>query len=142
MVFPFHKIVNSEAETSLVAKEFSEILSPGKIVLLNGDLGTGKTFFVKNVCAQFGIVNVSSPSFSIVNEYHNGKKIIHFDFYRIKKYEELYDIGIDDYLMNKEAVIFIEWPDLFPDIIPNNYFKIDFKFVNNSSREITILRHE
>lgn len=142
MVFPFHKIVTSETETSRIAKDFSESLYPGNIVLLSGDLGTGKTFFVKNVCAQYGIVSVSSPSFSIVNEYQSENKIIHFDFYRIKKIEELYDIGFEDYLMNREAIIFIEWPDLFPDLIPKTYYKIEIKFINNSSREFTILKHE
>ena len=101
MIFPFYKNVDSEEETADVAKIFSRLLQPGDIVLLNGDLGAGKTYFVKSVCSQFGITSVSSPTFSIVNEYHNGRRITHFDFYRIKKVEELYDIGIEDYLMNR-----------------------------------------
>jgi tRNA threonylcarbamoyladenosine biosynthesis protein TsaE len=142
MDFPFIKKVNSEDETSKFAEEFSSLLNPGDIILLNGDLGSGKTFFVKKICAQIGIENVSSPSFAIVNEYHNGKKVTHFDFYRITKIEELYDIGFEDYIMNREAIVFIEWADLFPDILPKKFYVINFKIINITSRELTISKHE
>lgn len=142
MQFPFHKKILSEDETGEIALKFSELLNPGDIVLLNGDLGSGKTFFVKNVCRQYGIENVSSPSFAIVNEYQNSKKIIHFDFYRIKKIVELYDIGFEDYLMNDEAIVFIEWSNMFPELLPKRNYEIEIKFTDNSSREISILKHE
>ncbi|MCX6168277.1 MAG: tRNA (adenosine(37)-N6)-threonylcarbamoyltransferase complex ATPase subunit type 1 TsaE [Ignavibacteriales bacterium] len=142
MEFPFSKKIKTESETIEIAKEFSKLLVPGEIVLLNGDLGSGKTFFVKNVCRQFGIENVSSPSFSIVNEYHNGKDIIHFDFYRVKKIEELYDIGFEDYIMNNETIVFIEWADMFTEILPKKNYEIELKIDNNTEREISILKHE
>jgi len=142
MNFPLNIVVNSEEETINLAKNFAALLNAGDIVLLNGDLGTGKTFFVKNICAIFGIENVSSPSFTLVNEYKNGKKIFHIDFYRIKKVEELYDIGIDEYLGDNEAIVFIEWSDLYKEVVPKHKYKINLKSVNNSSREITILRNE
>lgn len=142
MTFPFHKNVVSENETADIANRFSNLLLPGDIVLLNGDLGSGKTFFVKNICSQFGIHTASSPSFAIVNEYHNGKKIVHFDFYRIRKIGELYDIGFEDYLMNDEAIVFIEWADMFPEILPRKNYEIQIKCINDSSREIFILKHE
>ena len=142
MNFPLNIIVNSEEETINLAKNFAALLNAGDIVLLNGDLGTGKTFFVKNICAIFGIENVSSPSFTLVNEYKNGKKIFHLDFYRIKKVEELYDIGIDEYLGDNEAIVFIEWSDLYKEVVPKHRYKINLKYVNNSSREISILKNE
>ena len=142
MNFPLNIVVNSEEETINLAKNFAALLNAGDIVLLNGDLGTGKTFFVKNICRIFGIENVSSPSFTLVNEYKNGKKIFHLDFYRIKKVEELYDIGIDEYLGDNEAIIFIEWSDLYYEVVPKYRYKINLKYVNNSSREISILKNE
>lgn len=141
MQLPMNKIVSSEKETVEIAKQFSEMLSGNEIVLLNGELGTGKTFFVKSLCSVYGITSVSSPSFAIVNEYHNSKKFTHFDFYRIKKVEELYDIGIEDYLTEGNSVVFIEWANLFPEVLPKKNYQIDFKFVSNSTREIRIQRN-
>lgn len=142
MEFPFHKNSDSESETAEIAHDFSRVLLPGDIVLLNGDLGSGKTFFVKSICARFGINNVTSPSFSIVNEYHNGRKIVHFDFYRIKKMEELYDIGFEDYIMDEESITFVEWANMFAEILPAKNYEIEIKCLNNSSREIAIVKHE
>ena len=80
MDFPCKIISNSEEDTAEIAVLLAPLIENGSIVFLNGELGMGKTFLVKQLCAQYGIANVSSPSFAIVNEYHNGKKIIHFDF--------------------------------------------------------------
>lgn len=141
MDFPFHTVIQSEAETILNAQDFGKQIKKGDVILLNGDLGSGKTFFVKYVCKEFGIENVSSPSFAIVNEYHNNVNIVHFDFYRIKKVEELYDIGFHEYL-NGENIVFIEWSNMFSEILPKQNYNIDLKFVNNTSREISIVKHE
>ena len=137
MVFPFITIVNSEPETSGVAKEFSKHLNTGDIVLLNGELGTGKTFFVKAVCGEFGITNVTSPSFAIVNEYRGALSVNHLDFYRIKKVSELIDIGINDYLSD-DALTFIEWAESYPEILPHKYFRINIEYINDVSRKIVI----
>jgi len=141
MDFPFRYITSSKEETGMTAKNFAKELKRGDVIFLDGELGSGKTFFVKYICKEFGIENVSSPSFAIVNEYHNKKNFVHFDFYRIKKTEELYDIGFHEYL-DGENIIFIEWSNMFPDILPKQNYQIDLKFVNNTSREITILKHE
>jgi tRNA threonylcarbamoyladenosine biosynthesis protein TsaE len=140
MDFPFHAIIRSEEETILTAKNFAGELKSNDVVFLNGDLGSGKTSFVKHICKEFGIENVSSPSFAIVNEYHNKKNFVHFDFYRIKKVEELYDIGFHEYF-NRENIVFIEWSNMFPNILPKQNYQIDLKFVNNMSREISIVKH-
>ncbi len=141
MQFPISKVVSSENEMAEFARKFSENLTGNEIILLNGELGTGKTFFVKAACSTFGISNVSSPSFAIVNEYHNAKKVTHFDFYRIKKIEELYDIGFEDYLNESDSIIFIEWANLFPEILPKRNYRIDFKILDNSKREIAVRKN-
>jgi tRNA threonylcarbamoyladenosine biosynthesis protein TsaE len=140
MELPFKIIAASEADTSKVAHDFSASLKPGDTVILNGDLGAGKTFFVKQICEGSGVENVSSPSFALVNEYQNGNRFIHFDFYRIKKIDELYDIGFEDYIMDRDAVVFIEWAELFPEILPPRYYCVEIRFINNISREISIYK--
>jgi len=140
MDFPNQSIVSSEEETEILAEQFAKQLKGKNIVLLNGELGTGKTFFIKAVCNFLGIDSVSSPSFAIVNEYSNKIKIIHFDFYRIKRVTELYDIGFEEYL-SEEAIIFIEWADMFPEILPKQNLQIDFNFINNTSRNIIIRKN-
>ena len=140
MDFPLQRIVSSEEETRILAEELSKHLTDRMVVLLNGELGTGKTFFIKAVCNFLGVDSVSSPSFAIVNEYRNNRKIIHFDFYRIKREAELYDIGFDEYLTD-DAIIFIEWANMFPDILPKQNLQIDLEFINNTSRNITIRKN-
>ena len=120
MDFPFEINCLSENDTISLAKEFSEILEEGELIVLTGNLGTGKTFFVKEVLKNFNIGNVTSPSFSIVNEYHGNQKFYHFDFYRLKNIKELSDIGFQDYLNDSESIIFIEWGELFEDILKEN----------------------
>jgi len=140
--FPITKLVKSEAETKELAKDLSDVLNAGDIITLNGELGAGKTFIVKSICENYGIRNSSSPSFAIVNVYEGDKKINHFDFYRIKKIEELYDIGIEDYFSDENAIMFIEWGDLFPEILPPNRFEIKIKSLDGNSREIKIEKYE
>lgn len=138
MKFPNKIITTNENETADLAKKFSEVLKQGDVVSLIGDLGAGKTFFVKNVLSAFGNNNVSSPTFAIVNVYENKFIISHFDFYRIKKIEELYDIGFDDYLNDEEAITFIEWADLFPQILPKHRYEIKINYVDDNKREFII----
>jgi tRNA threonylcarbamoyladenosine biosynthesis protein TsaE len=135
---PYEIIVESEIETESVAKSFTENISPGDIILLTGNLGSGKTFFVRSFCSTLGITNVSSPSFAIVNEYEGKKKVYHFDFYRIKNLNELYDIGIDDYTNDVEAIIFIEWADLWREVIPRHHYEVQFNLIDSFNRKITI----
>jgi tRNA threonylcarbamoyladenosine biosynthesis protein TsaE len=142
MRLPFETIVNSEQETANVVESFSSIIKPGNLIALIGNLGTGKTFFVKKFCELNNITDADSPTFSIVNEYRGEKLIFHFDFYRINKIEELYDIGIDEYIYDEEAVKYIEWADLMPQVLPSKYFKVEFEFISKNSRKIKITEHE
>ena len=98
MNFPICSITNSERESLKFANDFAKELKAGDIVAFTGDLGTGKTFIVKAIANYFGIDEVTSPTFSIVNTYEQDVRIHHFDFYRLKKVEELYDIGFEEYL--------------------------------------------
>lgn len=140
MEFPFKAELHSEKDTIEVAKKFSSVLLNGDVVLLNGNLGAGKTFFVKHVCKEFGIENVSSPSFAIVNEYINSKLIYHFDFYRVKKETELYDIGLEDYFKNDDAIIFIEWSQLWENVLPGKSYAVNIDFTNFDHRIISITK--
>ncbi|MFA7422005.1 MAG: tRNA (adenosine(37)-N6)-threonylcarbamoyltransferase complex ATPase subunit type 1 TsaE [Melioribacteraceae bacterium] len=142
MQLPFEKIVNSEIETSAVAAEFSKLLNTGDLVCLNGNLGSGKTFFVKNICKEFAIETTSSPSFAIVNEYFGNTKIIHVDFYRIKSIEELHDIGFGEYLASMESIVFIEWANMFEEVLPKKYYAVEISQLNESARKIKIDWHE
>lgn len=139
MEFPFKKNISTEEDTKQVANLFSEVLKEGDIVLLNGNLGSGKTFFVKQICRAFGIDDVTSPTFSIVNEYYGDIKIYHFDFYRINKLVELEDIGFDEYIDDVESIIFIEWADMFPEILPTKkIYNVNFIKAENEERVISI----
>ena len=101
MSFPYSRKSVSESETSIIAQEFAANLKNGMIIILNGELGAGKTFFIKKVLKQFNVTNANSPTFAIVNEYAGDKTFYHFDFYRINNESELHNIGIEDYFSEK-----------------------------------------
>ena len=131
-----------EEETKSLAVEFANSLNGGEVVVLNGNLGSGKTFFIKNVCAQLGVSNVVSPTFAIVNEHHGNFHINHFDFYRINTERELYDIGFDDYLNNNNSITFIEWGKLFPGILPRKRIEITIEFDYDNFRNFKFRKYE
>ena len=108
-----------------------------KILFLNGPIGAGKTTIIKNLCSQFGVKEVvSSPTFSILNEYnYNDEKIFHFDFYRIKNFKEILEIGIYDYIDSK-SICFIEWGDLIMNRIKTCNHIIDINIISDTKREI------
>jgi tRNA threonylcarbamoyladenosine biosynthesis protein TsaE len=136
--FPYKIVVESEEETIKVATEFGQLLKATDIIALTGDLGSGKTFFVRSILKLFGIEEVTSPTFSIVNTYSGDVVINHFDFYRLKKVVELYDIGFEEYLIDRSAITFIEWAEMFEEILPNNIYRINIAHLENSKREIMI----
>jgi len=124
-----------------VVNEILPILQKAKITTLTGDLGAGKTTLVKEVCKQLGINDlVSSPTFSIINEYQdlNGDmKVYHMDLYRIIDEEELINIGFEDYLYSGELV-FIEWPQIAEQLLPSETIGIHIKIFDNSSRRLIL----
>ena len=123
-----------------VASELLHFAAAQKIFCLYGEMGAGKTTFVKELCKALGVQDeVQSPTFSIVNEYKadNGNPVFHFDFYRLKKVEEAFDIGYEDYLFSGHTC-FIEWPEKVESLL--NFAKADiFISSDNHTRTITCL---
>ncbi len=121
-------------ELPKVAKELITNV-PTKTLLFNAEMGVGKTTLIKEICKQLGVEDtISSPTYSLVNEYQgNGSLIYHFDFYRILHEEEAYDIGFEEYLDEKNW-IFIEWPKKVHRLLPENCVKINIKLQNDGKR--------
>jgi len=115
---------NSEHETRRVAGEFVKFFKPGDTVLLYGDLGSGKTFLVRELAALLGYSGqVSSPSFTLINQYEGETAVNHLDLYRIESEAELKNLGLEE-LLNGDAINFIEWPQLIETRISWNHFRI------------------
>ena len=133
--FPSTIKTKNEAESALLASDFILSCNKGDRVVLNGDLGAGKTFFIKAALLSIGIKNVNSPSFAIVNEYQNNFHIYHFDFYRLKNSSELFDIGWQDYLNDDESILFIEWGKRLPAVLPPERIEINIAILNGTERE-------
>ncbi len=142
MNLPFAKTVNDEHGTAQLALEFAKLVGKGQVFVLIGNLGAGKTFFIKKLLASFGIKNVNSPSFAIVNEYEGKIKAYHFDFYRLNKIEELYDIGWEDYLNDTNAVLFIEWGDLLREALPVKRIEISITFIDETKRRFDFKEYD
>ncbi|MBI4810781.1 MAG: tRNA (adenosine(37)-N6)-threonylcarbamoyltransferase complex ATPase subunit type 1 TsaE [Ignavibacteriales bacterium] len=133
-------ITNSEMETIDAGEAFSKNISAGAVVALFGDLGTGKTRFIKGVCKGLGVrEHVASPTFTIVNEYQGTEiKIFHFDFYRMKTSLELQEIGFDEYTYD-DGVCLIEWADRVREFLPPRRFDVFMKLgASENIREIMI----
>ncbi|OPX25748.1 MAG: tRNA (adenosine(37)-N6)-threonylcarbamoyltransferase complex ATPase subunit type 1 TsaE [Candidatus Cloacimonas sp. 4484_140] len=128
----------SEKETTQIAKDFADILQMGDVVALKGELGSGKTFFVKKVAEELGFDGyVSSPTFTILNIYEASPYLYHFDFYRLKNIEEIEKIGFPDLLM-EDGIFFIEWPEKAEELLHEKYFEIRIDIVNGTHRKISI----
>lgn len=134
-------ITKSDNETRKLASTFISKIKPGTIIGLIGDLGSGKTVFVKGAAKALGIKDlITSPTFNIVQIYLNKKKLYHFDLYRLNCIEDLENIGYEDYF-NKDGIIFIEWADKFLEIIPKNNYLIYFQYLDKNKREIKIIKY-
>ncbi len=120
-------ICHDELSTKKYARNLAQILKKGDIIVLSGELGSGKTKFVEGILTYFGMQEkISSPTFTIVNEYHNEQiDIYHFDLYRLGDIYEFESIGGEEYF-NKGICIF-EWGELIEDILPNDFIKITFE---------------
>ena len=123
------------------AKQFIANIGDSTVFAFYGNMGAGKTTFVKAVCEELGGDDViTSPTFSIVNEYRSeqtGELIYHFDFYRVKKIEEVYDMGFEDYFYSG-ALCFIEWPELCEEVLPDDTVKVSINEEPDGSRTITL----
>jgi tRNA threonylcarbamoyladenosine biosynthesis protein TsaE len=130
--------INSIETIRESAREFIENMGEHKVFAFYGKMGAGKTTFVKAICEELGVDDViTSPTFAIVNEYDaKGQPIYHFDFYRIKKLEEVYDMGYEDYFYSG-ALCFIEWPELIEELLPEDAVRVDIGVNANDERTVT-----
>ena len=132
------KIENLEQINS-AARQFIDNIGDRKVFAFYGKMGAGKTTFTKAICEELQVSDViTSPTFAIINEYESPEvgTIYHFDFYRIKKLEEVYDMGYEDYFYSGR-LCFIEWPELVEDLLPENVTKITIVENEDGSRTVT-----
>ena len=121
---------------SEAARQFIDNMGDSKVFAFYGSMGAGKTTFIKAVCEQLGVKDViTSPTFAIVNEYEG--PIYHFDFYRIKRIEEVYDMGYEDYFYSG-GVCFIEWPELIEELLPDDAVRVSITEQEDGSRLIEL----
>ena len=132
-------ITNSEKETETIGEQFGRRVKDGTVVAMYGDLGAGKTAFVRGMARGMGIdARVSSPTFTIVNEYLGERTLIHFDMYRLGSADELFDIGWEDYLI-RGGVCAVEWSERVTDALPEDTLWVDIaRGSGENDRIITI----
>ena len=132
---------NSLDNISEAAKQFIAAMEDNTVFAFYGKMGAGKTTFIKAICEELGVTDViNSPTFAIVNEYRSdetGELIYHFDFYRIKKLDEVYDMGYEDYFYSG-ALCFIEWPELVEEVLPGDAVKVTIEEVEDGTRSVRL----
>ena len=132
-------IIKDIADLERAAGEFLEKIGDNTLVAFFAPMGSGKTTFTTAICNVLGVTDpVGSPTFAIVNEYRSdetGELIYHFDFYRIKKLDEVYDMGYEDYFYSG-ALCFIEWPELIEDVLPGDAVKVIIEEVEDGTRSV------
>lgn len=132
-------ISNSPAETGAIGQRLAEEIGTGSILALKGDLGSGKTVFVKGLVAGLGSrADVTSPTFTILHEYRGGRlPVYHFDFFRLEERQSIMRLGLDDYFFG-DGVSVIEWADRFSELIPQQARWILFEIKSENQRVITV----
>ena len=133
--------INSLDNIREAAKQFIAAMEDNTVFAFYGKMGAGKTTFIKAICEELGVTDViNSPTFAIVNEYRSdetGELIYHFDFYRIKKLDEVYDMGYEDYFYSG-ALCFIEWPELVEEVLPGDAVKVPIEEVEDGTRSVRL----
>ena len=131
-------ITNSEAETEALGAQIAQTLPDGAVLAFFGELGSGKTAFVRGMAQGMGIdCLVNSPTFTIVNEYEGARSLFHFDMYRLASGDELFDIGWEDYLA-RGGVCAVEWSENVADAFDGSEISVRFEKLSDTSRRITI----
>ena len=132
-------IINNLENIREAARAFIDAIGDHKVFAFYGSMGAGTTTFVKAICEELGVEDViTSPTFAIINEYSSREGVIyHFDFYRIKKLEEVYDMGYEDYFYSG-ALCFIEWPELIEEVLPEDAVKVSIRENADGSRIVQL----
>ena len=133
-------LIKDKRHLNTAAKQLLEQSGENKIFAFYGSLGAGKTTIIKAICQTLGAVDiVSSPTFTLVNEYKtsSGESLYHIDFYRIRKQEEVYDFGIEEYLTG-DSYCFMEWPELIEEILPEETIRVRISVDENEQRILSI----
>ena len=129
--------LDRENKTREIGYKLGKLLFPGSVICLIGDLGAGKTTMTQSLAKALEVDDyITSPTFTIVNEYEGKMPLYHFDVYRIGSSEEMYDIGFDEYI-DAEGVCIIEWANIIEDILPDEYLKIELKY-KETGREMIL----
>ena len=131
--------INSIEHIREAARQFIDAMGGHRVFAFYGHMGAGKTTFIKAVCEELGVDDVvTSPTFAIVNEYTaaGGMPVFHFDFYRIKKLEEVYDMGYEDYFYG-DGLCFIEWPEMMEELLPEGATKVQITENPDGTRTVT-----
>jgi tRNA threonylcarbamoyladenosine biosynthesis protein TsaE len=133
--------VKNTSELQSIAAKLISFAGNEKIFLFYGDMGAGKTTFIKSLCECLGVKeSTSSPTFSIINEYQGAaSKIYHFDFYRLKKQDEALDMGYEEYFYSGNYC-FIEWPEKIAGLLPDHYIRIDIRVLSHDERLLTFTK--
>ncbi|KUO50025.1 MAG: hypothetical protein APF76_06050 [Desulfitibacter sp. BRH_c19] len=131
--------VNNEKETMKLGQVIGNYIVPGMVICLQGDLGTGKTTLTKGIVKGFGINDsVTSPTFTIINQYEGKNNLYHIDTYRIESSEEMIDLGVEDYLPANDGVTVVEWPELIENLLPKDRIILSFFAKGDNQRDISI----
>lgn len=132
-------LTKSPAETRALGRSLAQQLRPGDVLLLWGDLGAGKSELTRGIAEGLGVTSpVTSPSFTILNVYDEGRMpLYHFDWYRLNSVEELYEMGMDEYL-GGDGVAVVEWPSQCPEAIPETHLAIRLTPAGEDTREVTL----
>lgn len=135
-------VTNNERETLDAAAAFSHDLHPGDVVALYGDLGAGKTVFVRGIASGLGLSDdITSPTFTLIHEHSGHCMLYHMDLYRLNSIEEMHEIGIEDYLYG-DGVCLIEWAEKLGTLLPRNAIRVTITHEGGSRRRIAIDRKE
>ena len=133
-------IIKNIDDINNTAKEFIRLIDQNTVFAFHGEMGAGKTTFIKAICEELGVDDViNSPTFAILNEYRSGSAelIYHFDFYRINKIEEAYDFGYEDYFYSG-ALCFIEWPEKIEELLPGETVNVTIRENEDGTRSVLI----
>ena len=132
-------VTNSAAETRALGERLALGLQPGDTVILEGELGAGKSELARGIARGLGVTEtVTSPSFTILNVYESGRcPLYHFDWYRLESEEELYELGMDEYL-GGDGIAVVEWAERCPDAVPEDCIRIRLEATGEETRQITV----